>query len=502
MISPALFFFFFLTGFFSFYLIHKVKTRGFEKIGAEILTKSQQEAEKLETALRLKLKEKEFDFQKQLEQKATKEKEKLKSREEKLERQLDLIETKLGEISKREKSLENLELKSLEIEKKEKKLFADLEKTANLTQEEARQFLFDKLSKQIEQDAGNFLIKEMKRVEEEVEVEAARILATAINRLALPTVTETSTITVSLPNHEMKGRVIGREGRNIRALEYATGVSFSVDDTPNAIVISGFDPIRKEIAKQALKHLIQDGRIHPTRIEETVEKTRERVMRQIKDFGENAALRVGVIGLHPELLNLLGTLNFRFSFGQNLLEHSLEVSHLMGIMAAELGLDVCLSKRIGLLHDIGKAVSHEVEGSHALIGFDTALRCGESEAVANGIGCHHEEILPITIEGSLCEAADKISGGRPGARVEALDQTVKRAQKLEFLSSQFEGVEYAYALQAGKEIRVIVQPDHFDDIATLHLAKEIAKKIEHELSFPGKIKVTVIREKRAVEYAT
>jgi len=491
----------FFLGFLLFYISYKIKTGGYEKLAKEILTKAQQEADRKEATFVFELKERSFDFQRQLDQKALKKNEKFEHREEKLDRQLERVENKLCEIGKREKMLQNVEEQHQYLASKEKEVLAELERLCALTQKEARALLFEKISQELHQETAKLILRMKEEAEEEGEAKAVRIIATAINRLALPTASQVSVVTVALPNQEMKGRVIGREGRNIRALEQLTGVTFVVDDTPNAVVISGFDPVRKEVAKQALKDLIQDGRIHPTRIEEVVAKTQERVEKQIKEYGEEAAMRASVMGLHPELLKLLGKLNFRFSYGQNVLEHSLEVSHLMGMIAEELGLDSALAKRIGLLHDIGKAVSHEVEGSHALIGHNTALRYGESEAVANGIGCHHEEIMPTTIEGGLCEAADKISGSRPGARSEALEQYLKRAHKLEQLAVQFEGVERVYALQAGREIRVIVEPDQFDDATMIHLARNIAKKIEHELSYPGKIKVTVIREKRAIEYA-
>jgi ribonuclease Y len=492
----------FFLGFLSFYIIYRVKRGGFEKLAREILSKAQADAERQEAALTLALKERKLDFQRDLEQKAQIIKERMERREDKLDKQEELIEAKLIEVSRREKLAQKVEELHLSLADKEREIVAELERLSTLTKKEAQALLFEKVADEVGRETAKLTLRMKKEAEEEGSRQAAQIIATAINRLALPTASQVSVVTVSLPGQDMKGRVIGREGRNIRALEQLTGVTFVIDDTPNTVVISGFDPVRKEIAKQALTELIQDGRIHPTRIEEVVEKTQERVQEQIVEFGEDAAMRASVLGLHPELLQLLGKLHFRFSYGQNVLQHSIEVSHLMGVIAAELGLDHALARRIGLLHDIGKAVSHEVEGSHALIGRDFALRYGESEDVANGIGCHHEEILPTTVEGSLCGAADKISGGRPGARVEALEQYLKRARKLEQISTQFDGVEHAYALQAGREVRVIVEPERFDDQGTILLARSIAKRIEHELSYPGKIKVTVIREKRAVEYAT
>ena len=350
-------------------------------------------------------------------------------------------------------------------------------------------------------DTANYIKKMTRQTEEDAERLASRILATAINRLAVPCVSESTVNTVALPSDELKGRIIGKEGRNIRALERATGVSFLIDDTPGAVVLSAFDPIKLHIAKHALIDLLKDGRIHPTRIEEAVDKASASIDRKIKEAGENAALRTGQINLHPEIILLLGKLNFRFSYGQNVLEHSIEVSHLMGMIASELHLDVQLAKRIGLLHDMGKAVSHEISGTHALIGRDLALKYGENEAVANGIGCHHREIDPITTEGSFCGAADAISASRPGARTEAIEDYIKRVKRLEELAYEFPGIEKAYALQAGKELCVVVVPEIIDDSGLIHLARDLTKRIEKEFHYSGKIKVSVIREKRAVEYA-
>jgi ribonucrease Y len=361
--------------------------------------------------------------------------------------------------------------------------------------------LLSRLTNEVKTDAANLIRRIRKEAEEEAEKQASTIIATAINRLAISCTSETTVCTVAIPNEEMKGRIIGREGRNIRALERETGVNFIIDDTPGAVVLSGFDPIRKHIAKFALTELIQDGRIHPTRIEEVVEKSTLNVHKQIKQYGEDAALRAGAMNLHPELINLLGKLKFRYSYGQNVLDHSLEVSYLMGLMAAEMGLDIRLAKRIGLLHDVGKAVTHEIEGSHAIIGHDLALKYGESKEVANGIGCHHHEMVPFTVEADLCSAADAISASREGARIEAVEEYIKRLKKLEDMALEFSGIEKAYAMQAGREIRIVVLPDQVDDLGVVSLARDLTKRIEQELSYPGKIKVTVIREKRVVEYA-
>ena len=381
------------------------------------------------------------------------------------------------------------------------KLLVQLEQTAGLSAAEAKDVLLKNITNEVKNDAANLIRRTISEAREESEKEASKIIATAINRLAVPCVSEATVNTVAIPNEEMKGRIIGREGRNVRALERATGINFVIDDTPNAVVLSGFDPVRMQIAKMALTDLVQDGRIHPTHIEEAVERAKLNVQKLIKKYGEDAALRAGAMNLHPEIITLLGKLKFRFSYGQNILDHSLEVSHLMGMMAAELGLDIRVAKRIGLLHDMGKAVSHEIEGSHAIIGHDLALKYGETKDVANGIGCHHGEIEPITVEGSLCNPADAISASRHGARSEPVEEYVKRLKRLEDMACEFAGVEKAYAMQAGREIRVVVLPDEVDDDGVLNLARNLTKRIEQDLRYPGKIKVTVIREKRIVEYA-
>jgi ribonuclease Y len=488
------------------YVFFKIKKGGLEKLAQDILANAEQEAQKKSLTHEFELKKKTLEHRETLEKLSHQKLEKIHSREDKLDRQLALIEKKLQEVERREKELARSQQKTKELtaELEDIKLLhlSKLQSLASMSAEEAKKMLFEQFSQDVKNECSVLLFKQKKEIEEEAGRYAATLIATAINRLSLPTVSEVAALMVSLPNHEIKGRVIGREGRNIRVLEQATGVSFVIDDTPNAVVISGFDPIRKEIARIALKDLIQDGRIHPTSIEEAVAKAEAKVNSQIKQYGKEAAIKAGCLSFHPEIIQYLGQLHFRYSYGQNVLAHSLEVCYLMGIMASELHLDCEKAKRIGLLHDIGKAVSHEVEGSHALIGQQIALKLGESEEVANGIGCHHEEILPQTLEASLCSAADRISGGRPGARSEALEHYLKRSAKLEQISKQFEGVEKAFAMHAGREVRVLVEPERFDDAGTLLLAREIAKKIEKELSYQGTIKVTVIRERKAVEYAS
>jgi ribonuclease Y len=495
-----------------FWIFQKLKIGGFQKIASDIIRKAEFEAESFKKAHEFSLRQQQIEQQREREQlwhqdrrKIQLEEDRLKQREDKLETRFNLVEKKLADIEKREALL--LEKKAL-IEKENARqseiqnfLINQLEKISGLSVSEAKDLLLQRMTGEAKAEAANLIRKIRKEAEETAEHESHRIIASAITRLAVRCVPEATVNTVAIPNEEMKGRIIGKEGRNIRALERATGITFIIDDTPSAVVLSGFDPIRLHCAKLALTELVMDGRIHPTRIEEVVEKTKQNMLKLIKQAGEDAALRIGAINLNPELIQLLGKLKFRYSFGQNVLDHSLEVSHLMGLMAAELGLDIRLAKRIGLLHDIGKALSHEVEGSHALIGRDFALRYGETSEVANGIGCHHFEIEPITIEGSLCSAADAISASRQGARSEPVEEYIKRLKKLEDMALNFEGVDKAYAMQAGREVRVVVQPEVINDLEVGTLARQLTKKIEEELSYPGKIKVTVIREMRAVEYA-
>lgn len=501
-----------IIGAFALFLLQRCRLTHFKQLAADLIRKGESEAESLKKHAELAIRQQQIEQQREFEhrwqqerRKIQTEEERLKQREDKLEHRMGLVEKKLSDLEKRETVL-NVRKAQLDEDKQsvsgmQAKLLAQLEQTAGLTAKEAKELLFNQITQDVTKDAANFIRKATKEVQEEAEREASRILATAINRLAVPCVSEATVNTVAIPSDEMKGRIIGREGRNIRALEHATGVSFIIDDTPGAVVLSGFDPVRMQIAKMALTELVNDGRVHPTRIEEVVEKAKANVEKLIKKHGEDAALRTGIIGLHPELIQLLGKLKFRFSYGQNVLDHSLEVSHLMGLMAAELGLDIRLAKRIGLLHDFGKAVSHEIEGPHAIIGHDLALKYGESQEVANGIGCHHGEIEPLTVEGSLCSAADAISASRQGARSEFVEAYVKRLKSLEKIAYEFPGVEKAYAMQAGREVRVIVLPDAVDDDGVIMLARDMTKRIEQDLSYPGKIKVTVIREKRIVEYA-
>ena len=499
-------------GIFTTMLYHRKRLGNYRTIAKNITNKAEENIATLHSASELDIKKRELEHQQTLEDFVQKEKknihkdeERLKRREEKYESRIHTLEKKLILIEKRETTLsklqENIDKSKNKLAERESALISELEKVSGINTEKARDILINKIADTVHDDVAAVTMAIKADAEKNAERDAAKILSTVINRLAVPCVSETTISTVSLPNDEMKGRIIGREGRNIRALEQATGVNIIIDDSPGIVVLSGFDPIRKHIAKHALTELVLDGRIHPTRIEEVVEKSRNAIGQQIRNAGEDAALRMSIIDMHPELVNLLGQLQFRFSYGQNVLNHSIEVANIMGLIAAELKLDVALAKRIGILHDIGKAVSHEVEGTHATVGDAIAQKYGESPEVSNGIGCHHNDITPSTVEGSLCSAADALSAARPGARIEAIEQYIKRLKDLEDLAFRFPGVEKAYAMQAGREIRVIVLPDMIDDNGSINLARDIAKKIKTDISYPGKIKVTVIREKRSIEYA-
>ncbi len=397
--------------------------------------------------------------------------------------------------------LEELEQQKEEARELRTKQLQELERISGLTTEEAKNYILATVENDVKHEA-TLLIKE---VESKAKMEADRrsreIVANAIQRCAVDHVAETTVSVVQLPNDEMKGRIIGREGRNIRALETLTGIDLIIDDTPEAVILSGFDPIRREIARLALEKLIVDGRVHPSRIEEMVEKARKEVDVIIRDEGEAATLDTGVNGLHPELVKLLGKLKYRTSYGQNVLKHSIEVSHLAGLMAAEIGVDVTLAKRAGLLHDIGKSVDHEMEGSHVSIGVGLLKRYKEGRLVINAVEAHHGDVEPQSIVAVLVQAADAISAARPGARRETLESYIKRLQKLEEIADNFKGVEKSFAIQAGRELRIVIIPEDVNDEGMTLLAREIAKKIEEELEYPGQIKVNLIRETRAVEYA-
>ncbi|MCK4648516.1 ribonuclease Y, partial [bacterium] len=429
----------------------------------------------------------------------------LSRREEELNRKVDLLEKKEKDLNlkenkflAREKSL-TLKEERLKVTLEEER--KNLERLSGLTREEAKKMLLANLRREVTQEQAMVIKEAQDRAREEADRKAKEIISTAIQRCAPEYTAETTVSTVSLPSDEMKGRIIGREGRNIRAFEAATGIDLIVDDTPEAVVLSGFDPVRRQIANIALKRLIADGRIQPARIEETVAKAKREMEDTIRKVGQETALEVGVSNLHPEEIKLLGRLKFRTSYGQNVLEHSKEVAHLAGMMAAELGANAKVAKRAGLLHDIGKAVDHEVEGTHARIGADLARRYRESPQIIQAIISHHEEVEPKSVEAVLVLAADAISASRPGVRRETLERYVKRLERLENIAESFSGIQKSYCIQAGREIRIMVETDKVSDARAVQLARDISKKIEKELEYPGQIKVTVIREKRAVEYA-
>ena len=406
---------------------------------------------------------------------------------------------------KREDSINKKSIEIQELEERVQNLYgeqrAELERISNLSSEDARTLLLDEVRREIKHESA-MLIKELEtKAKEEADKKSREIITTAIQRCAADHVSETTVHVVALPNDEMKGRIIGREGRNIRTLETLTGVDLIIDDTPEAVILSSFDPIRREVARIALEKLIVDGRIHPARIEEMVERAIKDVENDIKEEGEQATFETGVHGLHPEIIKLLGRLKYRTSYGQNVLKHSIEVSYLAGLMASELGLDVNLARRAGLLHDIGKGVDQEYEGPHAVIGGELAKKYHESPAVVNAIAAHHGDTEMQTLEAVLVQAADAISAARPGARRETLEAYIKRLEKLEEIATSYEGVEKSYAIQAGREIRIMVKPDQVDDAGAIEMARNIVKKIEEQLEYPGQIKINVIRETRAVDYA-
>ncbi len=459
-------------------------------IKKEISIEAKEEAQKLRSDVDREIKDRRNEM--------TRLERRLMQREESLDKKLENIEKKEDQIAKKELKVSE---KEQELDKFLEKQIEELEKISGMSKEDAKAMLLSSLEKEIRYEASVMIKDIEQKAKEEGEKKAREIITTSIQRCAADHVAESTVSVVPLPNEEMKGRIIGREGRNIRAIETATGIDLIIDDTPEAVILSGFDPVRREIARVALEKLIHDGRIHPARIEEMVEKAEKEVNQIIKEAGEQATFDVGVHNLHPELVKLLGRLKYRTSYGQNVLNHSIEVAHLAGLMASELGLDVKVAKRAGLLHDIGKAVDHEVEGTHVDIGIDLLKRYKEHQNIIDGMASHHGDYEPKSLEAVLVTAADALSAARPGARRETLETYIKRLEKLEEIANSTEGVEKSYAIQAGREIRIIAKPDKVSDEELVFLAREISKKVEAELEYPGQIKVNVVRETRAIEYA-
>ncbi len=456
----------------------------------EALLEAKEQDLKLRNDFERETKEKKAEIQR-MEQRIT-------QKEDALDKKTEALEQQKNNLLKQEAEIQKLQEK---ISSQHELMVQELEKVAQLTREEAKRLLTEEILDATRHDVAVQVRNMEQQAKDEAEINAKKIIALAIQKTAADQASEITVSVVPLPNDDMKARIIGREGRNIRALENATGIELIIDDTPEVVILSGFDPVRREIAKISLERLITDGRIHPARIEETVEKVAKDIDSQIKEAGEAAVFEQGIFGLHPELVKLIGRLKYRTSYGQNVYKHSMEVATLAGQMAAELGLDVNFAKRAGLLHDIGKAVDQEQEGTHIQIGADLAKKYKENANIVNAIMAHHGDVEPKTIEAVLIQAADAISGARPGARRETGTNYVKRLEKLEEIASSFTGVDKSYAIQAGREIRVIVKPEQVDDAQALFLAKDIAKKIETELEYPGQIKVNVIREFRSVEYA-
>ncbi len=481
------------------------KVRVAEETAKRLLEDAKKEAERLKKEALIEGKDQALKLRTEIERESKEQKADITNQERRLQSREDRLQNKEKEVEENEKNIKTAQeelLKVRDILENTKKMYiTDLERVASLSRDEARKELMGQLDQELASEAGKKIKENEELIKKESEKRAREILATAIQRCAVDHVVETTTSVVELPSDDMKGRIIGREGRNIRAFETATGVDLIVDDTPEAVILSSFDPMRREIAKLTLQKLIVDGRIHPARVEEMFEKSKAEVKAKMLEYGEQAAIETGVRGLPSVIIQLLGRLHYRTSYGQNVLQHSIEMTHLAGMLAAELGVNINLAKRAALLHDLGKAIDHEVEGTHVKLGVMFAQKAGESPEVLHAMEAHHNDVEARTIEAVIVQVCDTISAGRPGARRDTLEAYVKRLEKLETVAKSFPGVEKCYAISAGREVRVIVEPNQIDDNAAAKLAHDIAKKIESELEYPGEVKVTVIRETRASDVA-
>lgn len=494
-----------IIGNFLFRYVSSERIKAAQNRADNIVHEAQRTVEQQRTQIELEAKAERVRLHEEMEEETNNRRRDVRRQEERLQRRQETLDRKLEELESRDKNLQkrqkNLDKRTSDLDKVEAEHQKELERISGLTADEAKLVLLDSVRDETRQDMARVIREVEAEAQAEADRRARKLVTMAIQRVASEQVAETTIASVPLPNDEMKGRIIGRQGRNIRSIEQATGVDLIVDDTPEAVIISSFDPVRREVARLTLSKLVVDGRIHPARVEKEVRKAQEEVDQIIWESGEQATFDTGIQGLHPEVIKLLGRLRFRTSYGQNQLAHAVETAHLAGVLAAELGADVRSAKMGGLLHDLGKAVTHEVEGPHALVGADIARRYGVPAKVVNMIAAHHHEVEPESLEAILVESADAVSGARPGARREALETYLRRVTALEDLANSFDGVEHSYAIQAGREIRIVVKPNVVDDMAAITLSRDIAKKVEDNLEYPGQIKVTVIRETRSVDYA-